>query len=212
MGGPVSEQVWAAWNALDQKRETSPVKQIAATLDLPTHMVARIVYPPADFNEWDDSQELALDDPVRLRVLAGEGWLCLHCARFMTASEWATDGNQDVCGACGGDGELLDEYEHPDSLARDVWAYRRADDLCDTYDCDITIERGAVTMWSCELRMTITNPQNEPSRSTAFYTGGGNSPGQALARVILDFDRYLDDGGQEPMGIPKWMRGEVEPA
>ena len=54
------QQVWRAWNDLDAS-EPSPVKTVAQRLDMSTFEVARIVYPPAQFDEWDDSQEPPLD-------------------------------------------------------------------------------------------------------------------------------------------------------
>lgn len=49
-------RVWREWNALGED-EPAPVKTIAQKLGMPTGEVARIVYPPATFDEWDDSQE-----------------------------------------------------------------------------------------------------------------------------------------------------------
>ncbi len=46
--------------ALDDS-EPSPVKRIAAKLNMSTGEVARIVCPPAEFDEWDDSQQPPLE-------------------------------------------------------------------------------------------------------------------------------------------------------
>lgn len=51
-----SERIWREWNALDES-EMSPVKTIAAKLGWSTGEIARVVYPPATFDEWNDSQE-----------------------------------------------------------------------------------------------------------------------------------------------------------
>jgi len=52
-------RVWQEWNALDDA-EPAPVKTIALKLGMSTYEVARIVYPPATFDEWHDSQEPAV--------------------------------------------------------------------------------------------------------------------------------------------------------
>lgn len=51
-----AEQIWQEWGALAGD-EAAPVKTIALKLGLTTYHVARIVYPPATFNEWSDTQE-----------------------------------------------------------------------------------------------------------------------------------------------------------
>ena len=54
--GERSERIWQEWGALDDA-EPAPVKRIALKLGYSTYEVARVVYPPATFNEWHDSQE-----------------------------------------------------------------------------------------------------------------------------------------------------------
>jgi hypothetical protein len=48
--------IWRCWNELGDDND-SPVKTIAAQLDIPTALVASVVYPPDIFGEWDDTQE-----------------------------------------------------------------------------------------------------------------------------------------------------------
>lgn len=48
--------VWSAWGALPDG-EQSPVKRIAADLNMKPEDVAFIVYPAEQFGVWDDSQE-----------------------------------------------------------------------------------------------------------------------------------------------------------
>jgi len=61
-----SEMVWREWNALDDE-EPSPVKAIARKLDMSTGDVARIVYPPSTFGEWEDWQEPPLPGETESR-------------------------------------------------------------------------------------------------------------------------------------------------
>lgn len=48
--------VWAVWNCLPED-EPSPVKRIAAQLDMTPADVAFIVYPCETFGRWEDHQE-----------------------------------------------------------------------------------------------------------------------------------------------------------
>lgn len=54
------QAVWAAWNKLDQN-DLSPVKRIAAQLEMTPADVAFIVYPAEQLGRWDDSQEPDLE-------------------------------------------------------------------------------------------------------------------------------------------------------
>lgn len=51
-----SKRIWQEWNGLSED-ESAPVKTIALKLGFPTGEVARVVYPPGTFDEWNDSQE-----------------------------------------------------------------------------------------------------------------------------------------------------------
>jgi hypothetical protein len=50
------QKVWAEWGALPDE-EPSPVKRIAARLNLSPADVAFIVYPVETFGRWADDQE-----------------------------------------------------------------------------------------------------------------------------------------------------------
>lgn len=49
--------VWAAWNALPDEDDESPVKRIARFLRMEPADVAFIVYPAERFGRWKDDQE-----------------------------------------------------------------------------------------------------------------------------------------------------------
>ncbi len=53
----VESRVWDEWNTLDKNNEPSPVKRIAAALEMTPADVAFIVYPADTFGAWADDQE-----------------------------------------------------------------------------------------------------------------------------------------------------------
>ncbi len=57
----VERTVWAAWGALPDA-EPSPVKRIAAQLDMTAADVAFVVYPAETFGAWEDAQEMDLPE------------------------------------------------------------------------------------------------------------------------------------------------------
>lgn len=62
--------------------------------------------------------------------------------------------------------------------------------LCDTWDCGFKFDVATECMWGGELRVTLTNPDNEPSRSIAFWTVGASGPEECALKLLADFEKW----------------------
>ena len=87
----------------------------------------------------------------------------------------------------------------------DIW--RELDDLLEKFDADARFEVGSGSMWSGEIRLTLTNPDNAPSRSMTFYSVGANDPAEAATALLADVAEWLTTSGVEPLGVPVWKDG-----
>jgi hypothetical protein len=67
---------------------------------------------------------------------------------------------------------------------RRVWD--ELDDLLDRFDADVRIEGGSGCAWSGQVRLTLTEPPNAPSRSMTFHSVGGAAPDDVGARLLDD--------------------------
>jgi hypothetical protein len=61
-------------------------------------------------------------------------------------------------------------------------------------------------MWSGTLRLTLTDPESQPSRSMTFYAVAGGEPEDVARRCLDDADQWMAESGTEPMPVPEWMR------
>jgi hypothetical protein len=86
-------------------------------------------------------------------------------------------------------------------LARDCWELE-LEELFATYDGAIKLEGESLSMWSAELRLVLTNPRGEPSRSMTFYGAGGEDSDDVARRVLNDARRWLKESGLTPMAPP----------
>ena len=77
--------------------------------------------------------------------------------------------------------------------------------LLDKYDADIHIDCGSACAWGGQLRLTLTNPDNAPSRSITFYSVGGLNPNKVARRLLDDAKVWLADSDVEPLPVPDWM-------
>jgi hypothetical protein len=77
--------------------------------------------------------------------------------------------------------------------------------LLDAYDSDFKVVIASTTAWSGQLRLTLTNPDDAPSRSITFYAVAGASP-EEVARAVLDDARRWLAENPPPLPVPDWMR------
>lgn len=82
---------------------------------------------------------------------------------------------------------------------------RLVDEFVEQYDADLKFNIGSRTTWAGALRLTLTNPDNEPSRSVTFYTAGAGDPEDAAEALLKDARAWLAEGNVEPMPVPEWM-------
>src|SRR2546430_17026106 len=79
------------------------------------------------------------------------------------------------------------------------------DDLTEQFDATAKIEGGSGCAWSAEIRLTLTNPEEAPSRSIAFWTTGHAGPEQAVTALLDDVKTWLPPrgGGGPPRPAPR---------
>ena len=82
------------------------------------------------------------------------------------------------------------------------------DDLTEQFDATAKIEGGSGCAWSAEIRLTLTNPEEAPSRSIAFWTTGHAGPEQAVTALLDDVKTWLAESGVVPLPVPAWLRGD----
>lgn len=80
-----------------------------------------------------------------------------------------------------------------------VWG--ELDRVLGTYDAAFDVNVGSRYVWSGQLRVTLTNPRHEPSRSMTFFSAGGSSAERVAEAVLGDFARWLDESGVEPLPL-----------
>lgn len=85
-----------------------------------------------------------------------------------------------------------------------IWT--ELEDLLDIYDADFEVTVATACCWSGQLRLTLTNPQNAPSRSITFYAVGCGSPQDVARRVLDDAGKWMAETNDRPMPVPDWMR------
>lgn len=89
-----------------------------------------------------------------------------------------------------------------------VWG--RLDNILDRFDSDFKINVGSGCAWSGFLRLTLTNPDDAPSRSITFFSAGGGAPEHVAEAVLSDAEEWLRESGTEPMPVPRWMTHDEE--
>ena len=87
--------------------------------------------------------------------------------------------------------------------AKTVWD--TIDDLLDTYDGDVHIECASRSAWMGHLRLTLTDPEGEPSRSITFHSVGGALPENVAERLLADVRDWLATSDVKPLPAPPWM-------
>jgi len=87
-----------------------------------------------------------------------------------------------------------------------VWD--EVDTLLGTYDASVRFDSATGCMWGGELRLTLTDPPNAPSRSMAFYKSGAMDPAQAARELLDDAESWLKESGLEPVRVPDQAPGE----
>jgi hypothetical protein len=80
--------------------------------------------------------------------------------------------------------------------------------LLEKYDADIHIDCASESAWGGQLRLTLTNPSNAPSRSITFHSVGGQNPNKVARRLLDDAKVWLADSGVEPLPVPDWMKDD----
>jgi hypothetical protein len=83
-------------------------------------------------------------------------------------------------------------------------------DLLDRYDGSVQFECRSESAWMGDLRLTLTNPLNSPSRSIVFGAVAVPSPARA-ARTLLDAaEAWMRTSGVEPLPVPAKIRPDEE--
>lgn len=72
-------------------------------------------------------------------------------------------------------------------------------ELLERLDGDVTVETGSESMWSGQLRLTLTDPKGAPSRSMAFYVVACENPDQVIALLCMDAQKWMRETGVEPL-------------
>lgn len=90
-----------------------------------------------------------------------------------------------------------------------VWEWM--DHVLATYDADTDFNCSSQCMWSGQLRVTLTNPDNEPSRSMTFFSAGQSDPEGVAWNVLTDFEKWRGESGVEPLSAPEWSYEESVP-
>jgi hypothetical protein len=82
-------------------------------------------------------------------------------------------------------------------------------ELLDRFDADAHFAVGSESMWSGELRLTLTNPDGAPSRSMTFFSVAANDPTEAARALVDDANEWLATSGVQPMPVPDWRTWAV---
>lgn len=78
------------------------------------------------------------------------------------------------------------------------------------FDAAFHVDCSSGCGWSGQLRLTLTNPENEPSRSMTFFYAGAADPEDVAWAVLADFAAWMEESGVTPMPVPDWMKGDGE--
>jgi hypothetical protein len=90
-----------------------------------------------------------------------------------------------------------------------VW--EDVDELLARYDSSLRFEIASACDWSGELRLTLTDPENAPSRSVTFFSAGGGDPEEVAHAVLADAVAWLAESDQQPLPVPEWLRQCPDP-
>lgn len=90
------------------------------------------------------------------------------------------------------------------AATNEIWDH--LDDLLEQYDAAFTCEVATGCAWSGELRLVLTNPDRQPSRSMTFYKAGGADPEDIAQKVYADAVHWMRETGTEPMPVPDWLK------
>ena len=85
------------------------------------------------------------------------------------------------------------------------WIWERVDDMFARYDAAIDIKGTTGCAWEGQLRLTLTNPTSEPSRSMTIYSAGGGDPEEVAEALLADAEAWIAESGQQPLPPPAWM-------
>lgn len=84
-------------------------------------------------------------------------------------------------------------------------ALAQLEEMLEQYDADLKFNVASGCAWSGQLRLTLTNPDNAPSRSITFYSAGGLGPEDLAERLLADVQEWLAESDVEPLPVPDWM-------
>jgi hypothetical protein len=77
--------------------------------------------------------------------------------------------------------------------------------MLDTYDSAIKLERASGTMWSAELRLTMSDSRDTPARSVTFYGTGQETAKDAMLYVCVYAMKWIERTECQPMPLPPWL-------
>lgn len=86
----------------------------------------------------------------------------------------------------------------------DVWG--ALDEVLTRFDGDFRVEMGSGLPWAGQLRVTLTNPSDGPSRSMTFYSVGAWCPEDVASAVLADLEAWMMESGVEPLPVAAWKR------
>ena len=90
-------------------------------------------------------------------------------------------------------------------MAAETWVWERVDEMLNRYDAHVDINCGTAYVWSGQLRLTLTNPENAPARSMVFFSAGGGDPEDVAEALLADAEAWLAESQQEPLLPPARM-------
>lgn len=82
----------------------------------------------------------------------------------------------------------------------------RVDDLLERYDGSVRIIGASECAWSGELRLTLTDPDNAPSRSMTFFSVAHADPEDVAVDLLTDCELWMLESETEPLPVPDWKR------
>jgi hypothetical protein len=78
--------------------------------------------------------------------------------------------------------------------------------LLEKYDGTIKLDTASECCWSCEVRLSLTNPDNAPARSMTFYAVAGDTPETVASAVLGDVKHWLDEENGTPLAVPDYFK------
>jgi hypothetical protein len=81
-------------------------------------------------------------------------------------------------------------------MAKPIWT--AIEDILEAHDGHLELNVASACCWSGELRIGLTNPNNAPARSAAFFAAGGGTPEEVARRLLADFHEWRKTAGTIP--------------